>query len=55
MLQGTAIRMAAIMGLHRELSYTLEVGASPEEHIRSEMARRTFWLVYSTSAFCCVH
>lgn len=55
MLQGTAIRMAAIMGLHRESSYTLEAGASPEEHIRSEMARRTFWLVYSTSTVFYVH
>ncbi|WWD10154.1 hypothetical protein V865_008288 [Kwoniella europaea PYCC6329] len=46
LLTGMAIRMAATMRLHREATYNLPPGASPEDAIRSEMTRRSFWLIY---------
>ncbi|WVW83104.1 hypothetical protein I302_105122 [Kwoniella bestiolae CBS 10118] len=46
LLTGMAIRMAATMRLNREATYDLPAGASPEDAIRSEMTRRSFWLIY---------
>ncbi|ORY23118.1 fungal-specific transcription factor domain-domain-containing protein [Naematelia encephala] len=46
MLTGVAIRMAATLSLHREASYALPPHPQPDEAIQSEMARRSFWLVY---------
>lgn len=38
-----------MLGLHSEDTYSLPEDASPEEIIDAEMARRTFWVLYSTS------
>lgn len=44
---GVAVRMASILKLHREETYCLPPGAPPEQVIRTESARRTFWLIHS--------
>lgn len=44
---GVAVRMASILKLHREESYLLPPGASAEQVIRAESARRTFWMIHS--------
>ncbi|KIW04856.1 uncharacterized protein PV09_04038 [Verruconis gallopava] len=44
---GIAVRMAAMLKLHREETYQLRDGASEEEIIDAEMARRTFWMIQS--------
>ncbi|OCF32248.1 hypothetical protein I316_06163 [Kwoniella heveanensis BCC8398] len=46
LLTGMAIRMAAAMRLHRESTYSLTPTSTPEDAIRSEMTRRSFWLIY---------
>ncbi|GAA5823409.1 hypothetical protein JCM11251_000625 [Rhodosporidiobolus azoricus] len=45
MLMGIAVRMAGLLRLHREESYQLPPDAEPEEVVRSELARRTFWIL----------
>ncbi|GAA6041991.1 hypothetical protein JCM8097_009134 [Rhodosporidiobolus ruineniae] len=45
MLMGIAVRMAGLLRLHREDAYTLPADAEPDEVIRSELARRTFWIL----------
>ncbi|KAH9884381.1 hypothetical protein F4778DRAFT_565068 [Xylariomycetidae sp. FL2044] len=42
---GIAIRLAGLLQMHREEAYTLPHGASKEEVVRSEVARRTFWML----------
>ncbi|QDS73264.1 hypothetical protein FKW77_004684 [Venturia effusa] len=44
---GVAVRMAAMLKLHREETYQLEAGATEEEVIEAEMGRRTFWMIQS--------
>lgn len=46
---GVAVRMASILKLHREETYASCMGptATPEQVIRAESARRTFWLIHS--------
>lgn len=45
---GVATRMAALMRLHREETYERITSSSlPEEIIRAESARRTFWVLHS--------
>ncbi|KAI1870867.1 uncharacterized protein JN550_005013 [Neoarthrinium moseri] len=45
---GVATRMAALMRLHREETYERVTSkSSPEEIIRAESARRTFWVLHS--------
>ncbi|GAA5908635.1 hypothetical protein JCM6882_003699 [Rhodosporidiobolus microsporus] len=45
MLMGIAVRMAGLLRLHREDSYQLPPDAEPDEVVRSELARRTFWIL----------
>lgn len=45
---GIAMRMAALMRLHREDTYTLQ-NPSKEMVIASESARRTLWMLHSRS------
>ncbi|KAK7751891.1 hypothetical protein SLS62_006192 [Diatrype stigma] len=42
---GIAIRLAGILKMHREEAYQLPDGATNEEVVRSEVARRTFWML----------
>lgn len=42
---GIAIRLAGILKMHREEAYQLPRGATNEEVVRSEVARRTFWML----------
>lgn len=42
-----AVRMAAILKLHREETYRLPADAAADEVVRSESARRTFWMIQS--------
>jgi hypothetical protein len=42
---GVAVRMAGILRLHREETYYVSDDACPEEVVRSEAARRTFWML----------
>jgi hypothetical protein len=44
---GIAVRMAAILRLHREETYRLRQDATEEEIIDVEMGRRTFWMIQS--------
>ncbi|KAI0008610.1 hypothetical protein F4779DRAFT_586007 [Xylariaceae sp. FL0662B] len=45
---GIAFRMAALMRLHREETYSPITIQSPVQHrIRAEAARRTFWMLHS--------
>lgn len=42
---GIAVRMAAIMRLHREETYSLPPNASADQVVDVERARRTFWVI----------
>lgn len=42
---GVAVRMASILKLHREETYAYAV--TPEQIVRAESARRTFWMLHS--------
>lgn len=44
---GVAVRMASLLKLHREETYSLSPGAPAEQVIRAESARRTFWMIHS--------
>ena len=44
---GVAVRMAALLKLHCEESYILERNCSAEQVVRSESARRIFWMIQS--------
>ncbi|KAF2792017.1 hypothetical protein K505DRAFT_350908 [Melanomma pulvis-pyrius CBS 109.77] len=44
---GVAVRMAAMMKLHREDTYQLPPNATNDQIIFSEAARRTFWMIQS--------
>jgi hypothetical protein len=44
---GIAVRMAAVLRLHREETYHLREDATEEEIIDVEMGRRTFWMIQS--------
>ncbi|TPX09842.1 uncharacterized protein E0L32_008864 [Thyridium curvatum] len=44
---GVAVRMASLLKLHREETYQLPAGASAEQIVRAESARRTFWMIQS--------
>lgn len=44
---GIAVRMAGLLKLHREETYTLSGNFTAEDVINSEMARRTFWMLES--------
>ncbi|KAJ9139140.1 N-carbamoylsarcosine amidase [Pleurostoma richardsiae] len=44
---GVAVRMAALLRLHREETYTLPPDASADRVVRAESARRTFWMIQS--------
>ncbi|GAA5860441.1 hypothetical protein JCM8547_000304 [Rhodosporidiobolus lusitaniae] len=45
MLLGVAVRMSGILRLHREETYALPPDAEQDEVVRSELARRTFWIL----------
>jgi hypothetical protein len=42
---GIAVRMAGVLRLHREESYKLPPSASADDIVKSEAARRTFWVI----------
>lgn len=42
---GIAVRMAAVMRLHREETYQLSPNASADQLVDAERARRTFWVI----------
>ncbi|KAF7555262.1 hypothetical protein G7Z17_g2315 [Cylindrodendrum hubeiense] len=44
---GVAVRMAALLKLHCEESYVLEENSPTEQVVRSESARRVFWMIQS--------
>lgn len=44
---GVAVRMASLLKLHREETYTLSPGAPADQVMRAESARRTFWMIHS--------
>ncbi|KAK5128674.1 hypothetical protein LTR85_000007 [Meristemomyces frigidus] len=44
---GIAVKMAAILGLHREETYRLPEHAGRDEVVDAEAARRTFWMIQS--------
>ncbi|EFX03771.1 n-carbamoylsarcosine amidase [Grosmannia clavigera kw1407] len=44
---GVAVRMAALLKLHREEAYVLPPTASSDQIVRAESARRTFWMIMS--------
>jgi hypothetical protein len=44
---GIAVRMAGLLRLHREETYALSGTFTAEDVIKSEMARRTFWMLES--------
>lgn len=46
---GIAMRMAALMRLHREETYALQ-NPSKEMVIAAESARRTLWMLHSKSS-----
>lgn len=47
MHMGIAVRMAGILRLHQEDAYNVPAGASADEVVSSEVARRTFWVIIS--------
>lgn len=49
---GIAMRMAALMRLHREETYALQ-NPSKEMVIAAESARRTLWMLHSKSSHPC--
>ncbi|CAM1501836.1 Fc.00g038200.m01.CDS01 [Cosmosporella sp. VM-42] len=44
---GVAVRMAAMLGLHCEESYSLGNDCPTEQAVQSESARRVFWMIQS--------
>ncbi|CAI6093848.1 unnamed protein product [Clonostachys chloroleuca] len=44
---GIAVRMASILKLHREETYYVDQNSSTNQVIRSESARRVFWMIQS--------
>lgn len=44
---GVAVRMAALLKLHCEESYVLENNCPADQVVRSESARRVFWMIQS--------
>jgi hypothetical protein len=44
---GIAVRMATLLGLHREETYELPTTATSDEIVEAEIARRTFWMLQS--------
>ncbi|KAJ9134089.1 Fungal-specific transcription factor domain-containing protein [Pleurostoma richardsiae] len=42
---GIAVRMAGVLRLHREETYRLPPGASADQVVDAERARRTFWVI----------
>ncbi|KAK7419514.1 hypothetical protein QQX98_003283 [Neonectria punicea] len=44
---GVAVRMAALLKLHCEESYALENNCPADQVVRSESARRVFWMIQS--------
>lgn len=44
---GVAVRMAALLKLHCEESYILDRNSSADQVVRSESARRIFWMIQS--------
>jgi hypothetical protein len=44
---GVAVRMAALLKLHREETYQLAADASADQIVRAESARRSFWMIQS--------
>lgn len=42
---GIAVRMAGVLRLHREETYALQDGASADDVVNAERARRTFWVI----------
>ncbi|KIW19657.1 hypothetical protein PV08_00231 [Exophiala spinifera] len=42
---GIAVRMAGVLRLHREETYSLPPDASPTDVVDAERARRTFWVI----------
>lgn len=44
---GIAVRMAALLKLHREETYRLPANPPLEDVVRAESARRTFWMIQS--------
>lgn len=44
---GVAVRMAALLKLHCEESYSLEPNTTAEQVVRHESARRVFWMIQS--------
>ncbi|KAH7158143.1 hypothetical protein B0J13DRAFT_189639 [Dactylonectria estremocensis] len=44
---GVAVRMAALLKLHCEESYVLEDNCPADQVVRSESARRVFWMIQS--------
>lgn len=44
---GVAVRMAALLKLHCEESYVLDENCPTEQVVRSESARRVFWMIQS--------
>ncbi|KIY53509.1 hypothetical protein FISHEDRAFT_33139, partial [Fistulina hepatica ATCC 64428] len=49
MHMGIAVRMAGLLQLHREETYRLPNNHTPEDVIKAEVARRTFWMIESQS------
>ncbi len=47
---GVAVRMAVVLKLHREETYTLPPTASADAVVQAEAARRTFWMIHSQEA-----
>lgn len=47
MHMGLAVRMASILKLHREETYQLDLNGPADDAVRSESARRTFWMIQS--------
>lgn len=47
MHMGIAVRMAALLKLHREETYQLPAHAAAEDIVQAESARRTFWMIQS--------
>jgi hypothetical protein len=42
---GIAVRMAGVLRLHREETFRLPPSASPDEVVKAESGRRTFWVI----------
>ncbi|GAD98606.1 conserved hypothetical protein [Paecilomyces variotii No. 5] len=53
MHMGIAVRMASILGLHREQTYGLPPNPTATDIIESEVARRTFWVLQGSYSTLC--